>query len=78
VSENPKPKKPLVVERPPVVDSNQRYSLPESFAILRQSPAQGYRDIAAGKLTVFREGRRTYVHGSTLIARARAPHAEVA
>jgi hypothetical protein len=55
---------------PAVVDTNQRYSLPEACAVLRQSPAQIYRDIAADRLHVIREGRRTYVHGSELVRRA--------
>jgi len=64
---------------PPVtVDSNQRYAIPEAAAILRISRAQLYEDIADGRIRVFKEGRRTYIHGSTLIARSRVPDVEAA
>lgn len=61
-----KPKPPVVVDR------NQRYSLAEAAATLRQSLAQLYRDMAAEppRLNVVREGRRTYVRGDELIRRA--------
>ena len=67
-----KREKPPAIIPPAVVDPNQRYSLPESFAILRYSPAQGYKEIASGTLRVLREGRRTYVHGTELVRRASA------
>lgn len=58
--------------QPPVtVDPNQRYVIAEACAILRQSKAGLYKDIAAGRLSVIREGARTYVHGSELIRRSR-------
>jgi hypothetical protein len=61
---------------PAVVDSHQRYSIPEAAAILRQSRAQTYKDIARDPrdvrtLRVYKEGARTFIHGSELIRRSR-------
>ncbi len=58
---------------PVVIDPNQRYSLSEVCAILRQSPATTYKAMREGKLPTFDVGRRTYVHGSTLIELSRPP-----
>lgn len=58
------------ISPPATIDSNMRYSLAETCAILRQSPAKTYTDIAAGNLKVIRDGRRTYVPGSELIRRS--------
>ena len=59
---------------PPVtIDPQQRYSLAEGFAALRISPAQGFKEIKAGKIKVFKEGRRTFVAGAELIRRAAPP-----
>jgi hypothetical protein len=66
----PTPKEARV---PALIDPNQRYSLAESFALLRVSPAKGFADIKAGKLRVIRDGRRTYAPGSELIRLSRLP-----
>jgi hypothetical protein len=66
-----KREKPAVIP-PLVIDPNQRYSLPESWAVLRCSESQGFKEMREGKLAVIREGQRTYVHGSELIRRAAA------
>jgi hypothetical protein len=58
---------------PAVIDPNQRWTLAEANAILRQSPAKTFADIKAGKLRVIKDGRRTYVPGSELIRRSRLP-----
>ncbi len=58
---------------PAQIDPNQRYSLAETCAILRQSPAKTFEDIRAGTLRVFKEGKRTYVSGAELIRRSRPP-----
>jgi len=67
---------PTTVKKPPVpaqLDANQRYSLAESWEILRQSPAKTFDDIKKGKLRVFKDGKRTYVPGYELIRRSRPP-----
>jgi hypothetical protein len=62
--------------QPPIqIDPNQRYSLAETWATLRQSPAKTYVDIRHGKIKVIREGRRTYVPGSELIRLSTLPAA---
>jgi hypothetical protein len=53
----------------PPLDFNQRYSIPETNAYLRQSRAKTYKDIKAGKLEVIKDGKRTYVSGRTIAAR---------
>jgi hypothetical protein len=57
---------------PVVVDGQQRYAIPEAAALLRQSRAKLYEDIAADRIHVIKDGRRTYVHGSEIIRRSRA------
>lgn len=59
------------IQPPAVIDPNQRYEMVEACAILRQSKAGVYKDIAAGRLSVIKEGARTYVHGTELIRRSR-------
>lgn len=61
------------VPAPAVIDERQRYSFAEACAVLRFSAAHGYKEIAAGRLNVIREGRRTYVHGTELIRRSSVP-----
>jgi hypothetical protein len=53
-----------------ILDCNQRYSVPESAAILRQSVAKTWKDIREGKLQPIRDGARTYVRGAELIRRS--------
>lgn len=55
----------------PVIDPNQRYSLPEVFATLRCSEAEGYKKLAEGELISFKDGARTYVSGEELIRASR-------
>ena len=54
----------------PKLDANQRYSVTEANALLRQSRAKTYLDIASGALHVIKDGRRTYVPGSEIIRRS--------
>ena len=61
------------VPAPTVIDERMRYSFAEACAILRYSPATGYKEIKAGTLKVFKEGRRIYVTGAELIRRALPP-----
>ena len=54
----------------PPLDLNQRYSIPETNAYLRQSRAKTYQDIQSGKLKVIRDGRRVYISGRAIAARS--------
>jgi hypothetical protein len=54
----------------PALDSAQRYSINEASALLRQCRAKTYQDIAADRLEAFKDGRRTYVTGRSIIARS--------
>lgn len=53
-----------------ILDANQRYSIPEGAAILRQSVAKTWKDIRDGKLQAIKDGARTYLRGSSLIQRS--------
>ena len=53
------------------IDANQRYSIEEVNTYLRQSRAKTYHDINAGLIAVIKDGRRTYVPGSEIIARSK-------
>jgi hypothetical protein len=55
----------------PPLDLNQRYSIPEANAYLRQSRAKTYQDIKDGKLTIIKDGKRTYVSGRVIAARSK-------
>ena len=59
----------------PSLDHQQRYSVLEAAALLRQCRAKVYKDIAAGKLEAFKDGRRTYITGRSIIARSVPPEA---
>lgn len=52
------------------LDPQQRYSINETNAYLRQSRAKTYQDIKAGKLAVIKDGRRTYIPGAAIAARS--------
>lgn len=60
---------------PPLVDPNQRYTIKEANAILRQSHAKTYCDIKNGLLRVIKDGTRTYVPGTEIIRRSTLPAA---
>jgi hypothetical protein len=60
----------------PVLDALQRYSVNEASALLRECRAKVYQDIAAGRLEAFKDGRRTYVTGRSIIARSVPPGAD--
>jgi excisionase family DNA binding protein len=64
---------PKIPAPPVVIDANQRYSVPEACALLRLSRSWVFKEIRSGRLRVFKDGRRTYVHGTTLIERCRPP-----
>lgn len=52
------------------VDVDQRYSIDEASALLRQSRSQTYKQIESGDLSVIKDGRRTYVPGSEIVRRS--------
>jgi Helix-turn-helix domain len=60
--------RPLIL---PPLDIRQRYTIDETGAYLRQSRAKTYNDIAAGKLPVIKDGKRTYIPGSAIAERSR-------
>lgn len=42
------------------------YPIREGFTLVGLRPTRGYSEIAAGRLTVIRNGRRTYVRASEI------------
>lgn len=58
---------------PPPLDPNQRYTVPEANALLRQSNAKTYQQIKAGIIRVIKDGGRTYVPGTELIRLSTLP-----
>ena len=52
------------------IDPNQRYTIDESSALLRQSRVKTYADIKAGLLASIKDGKRRYVPGRAIIARS--------
>ena len=59
------------VAPPSLIDPNQRYSLAEVDAALRQSHMTTFEDIQEGRLKVIRDGRRVYVLGKEIIRRSK-------
>ena len=55
----------------PPLDPQQRYTVDEASAYLRQSRAKTYNDISSGLLQSFNDGRRRYVPGTSIAARSR-------
>lgn len=54
----------------PALDPQQRFSIPEASAYLRQSRSKTYVDIAAGTLRVIKDGARVYVPGTEILRRS--------
>ncbi len=57
----------------PPLDANQRYSLEEGIAYLRESRSRLYEKIASGELKVIKDGRRTYIPGTELVRLSTLP-----
>ncbi len=57
----------------PPLDPQQRYSILEASAYLRQSRSKTYMDIGAGTIVVIKDGKRTYIPGTVIAERSRAP-----
>ena len=55
----------------PPLDPYQRYTIEETSDYLRTSRARDYVKIAAGELAILKDGRRTYVPGTSIIALSR-------
>lgn len=55
----------------PPLDLNQRYTVLEASAYLRQSRSQTFKQIKNGTLAVIRVGGRTYIPGEEIAARSR-------
>jgi hypothetical protein len=55
----------------PALDERQRYTIPETCALLRQSRAKTYQDITAGHLRIIKDAKRTYVPGTEIMRRSR-------
>jgi excisionase family DNA binding protein len=55
------------------LDERQRYVVDEACGYLRLSRARLYEKIAAGEITVFKDGRRTYVPGTEIARLSRPP-----
>ena len=56
----------------PPLDPQQRYSILEASAYLRQSRSKTYMDIRAGTLAIIKDGKRTYIPGTVIAERSRA------
>ncbi len=56
----------------PPLDPQQRYSILEASAYLRQSRSKTYMDIGAGTLATIKDGKRTYIPGTVIAERSRA------
>lgn len=50
----------------PPLDIVQRYEIDDACGYLKQSRGKTYKDIAAGRLKIIKDGRRTYVPGSEI------------
>lgn len=57
----------------PLIDSQQRYTIPEAAAYLRCCRDYIYRLIRAGELQTITDGSRRYVPGSEIIRRSTLP-----
>ncbi len=54
-----------------LLDPNQRYSIPEASGYMRICRARVYQKIANGELRVIKDGGRTFVPGTEIIAASR-------
>jgi hypothetical protein len=58
---------------PPVLDTAQRYSVPEALALLRTSRRSLYVLISEGRIRPIKQGRRTFISGASIAALSQAP-----
>jgi hypothetical protein len=57
----------------PVLDTAQRYSVPEALALLRTSRRSLYILISEGRIRPIKQGRRTFISGASIAALSQAP-----
>jgi excisionase family DNA binding protein len=62
----------MQIQHLPPLDVNQRYTINEAAAYLRQSRSKTYTDIKEGSLPVIKDGARTYVPGRAIAKRSGA------
>lgn len=58
---------------PLALDPAQRYSVPETLALLRTSRASLYKLIRAGALHPIKQGKRTFINGGEIARLSAAP-----
>jgi hypothetical protein len=57
----------------PPIDEQQRYTIPEASAYLRQSVAKTYVDVKVGKIQLLKDANRSYICGTEIIRRSALP-----
>jgi excisionase family DNA binding protein len=50
------------------IDARQRYAIDEAAQYLRISRARLYQKIAAGEIRLLKDGRRSFIPGSAIVA----------
>jgi hypothetical protein len=63
----------LPLRIPPVLDPQQRYSLPEAALILRIAMTTLYRRMQEGRISTVQDGGRTFIHGKELVRYSAQP-----
>lgn len=63
----------MIDKQLPPIDPNGRYEIPEIAWYSKQSRAQTFKDIAAGKIETYKVGKRRYAHGQALIEYLKPP-----
>jgi hypothetical protein len=69
----PKKKRRPKVAIPAVIDPNQRYDLFESASILRLGDSTLFTRMRQKRITVLKDGERSFIMGSELIRYAQSP-----
>lgn len=72
VSTKPRVDSPQLPPLPPF-DERLRYRVDVAARYLYQSRATTWADVRDGRLQVIREGKRTFIPGSEIVRRSRAP-----
>ena len=63
----------MTVQRLPNLDANQRYTVDEACEYLRISRNFLYKKVRQEQIKLIKDGNRSYVPGSELIAQSRVP-----
>lgn len=69
VSIKPRPSEPPL----PAFDERLRYRVEVASRFLGQSRAKTYNDLKAGTLVAIKDGARTFIPGTEIVRRSRAP-----